>query len=220
MQIVQPTTASQIFHVLRLQMVRNLRKPLIIFTPKSLLRNKDATSPVSEFTKGSFQTVIPENKALKADKVKRVLVCSGKVYYDLVKKREELGADDVAILRVRVRKPRRVEPAAHRLADARDLVVREPVEALLRLRLSVVELLLLGAERLGRRVRRHPTAIDALPTRLGIGQIPVGGDLICIPEGRIGNRSIDVALGLIRRDLLGIWSRRSRAAAHFTQPFS
>ena len=100
MQIVQPTTASQIFHVLRRQMVRDLRKPLIIFTPKSLLRNKDATSPVSEFTKGGFQTVIPENKALKADKVKRVLVCSGKVYYDLVKKREELGSDDVAILRV------------------------------------------------------------------------------------------------------------------------
>jgi 2-oxoglutarate dehydrogenase E1 component len=99
MQIVQPTTASQIFHVLRRQMVRDLRKPLIIFTPKSLLRNKDATSPVSEFTKGSFQTIIGETKDIKADKVKRVLVCSGKVYYDLVKKREELGADDVAILR-------------------------------------------------------------------------------------------------------------------------
>ncbi len=100
MQIVQPTTASQIFHVLRRQMVRNLRKPLIIFTPKSLLRNKDATSPLSEFTKGGFQTVIPENKDLKADKVKRVIACSGKVYYDLAKKREEKGADDVAILRV------------------------------------------------------------------------------------------------------------------------
>jgi hypothetical protein len=59
MQVVQPTTASQIFHVLRRQMVRNLRKPLVIMTPKSLLRNKDATSPLSEFTKGSFQTVIP-----------------------------------------------------------------------------------------------------------------------------------------------------------------
>jgi 2-oxoglutarate dehydrogenase E1 component len=100
MQIVQPTTASQIFHVLRRQMVRNLRKPLVIFTPKSLLRNKDAASPVSEFTKGSFQTVIPENKELKADKVKRIVACSGKVYYDLVKKREEKGADDVVILRV------------------------------------------------------------------------------------------------------------------------
>jgi 2-oxoglutarate dehydrogenase E1 component len=103
MQIVQPTTASQIFHVLRRQMVRNLRKPLVIFTPKSLLRNKDATSPLSEFTKGGFQTVIPENNEhviKKADKVKRVICCSGKVYYDLVKKREEKGADDVAIIRV------------------------------------------------------------------------------------------------------------------------
>ena len=100
MQLVQPTTASQIFHVLRRQMVRNLRKPLVIFTPKSLLRNKDATSPVSEFTHGSFQTVIPENKTLKADKVKRVVACSGKVYYDLVKHREAKGVDDVAIIRV------------------------------------------------------------------------------------------------------------------------
>ncbi|MSQ56067.1 MAG: 2-oxoglutarate dehydrogenase E1 component [Limnohabitans sp.] len=100
MQIVQPTTASQIFHVLRRQMVRDLRKPLIIFTPKSLLRNKDARSPISEFTKGGFQTVIPENKELKNDKVKRVIVCSGKVNYDLVKKREEKELKDVAILRV------------------------------------------------------------------------------------------------------------------------
>jgi len=100
MQLVQPTTASQIFHVLRRQMVRNLRKPLVIFTPKSLLRHKDAASPLAEFTKGCFQTIIPENKALKADKVKRVVVCSGKVYYDLAKKREENGRDDVAILRV------------------------------------------------------------------------------------------------------------------------
>jgi 2-oxoglutarate dehydrogenase E1 component len=103
MQIVQPTTAAQIFHVLRRQMVRNLRKPLVIFTPKSLLRNKDATSPLSEFTKGSFQTVIPEQSAdvvKNAAKVKRVIACSGKVYYDLVKKREEKGSDDVAIVRV------------------------------------------------------------------------------------------------------------------------
>jgi 2-oxoglutarate dehydrogenase E1 component len=100
MQLVQPTTASQIFHVLRRQMVRDLRKPLVIFTPKSLLRNKDATSPVSEFTKGNFQTVIGETKDIKADKVKRVIACSGKVYYDLVKNRETKGADDVAIVRV------------------------------------------------------------------------------------------------------------------------
>ncbi len=100
MQVVQPTTASQIFHVLRRQMVRDLRKPLIIFTPKSLLRNKEAASPITEFTKGSFQTVIPDTGAGDPKKVKRVVACSGKVYYDLVKKRAEKGADDVAILRV------------------------------------------------------------------------------------------------------------------------
>ncbi|MDD2845966.1 MAG: 2-oxoglutarate dehydrogenase E1 component [Rhodoferax sp.] len=100
MQLVQPTTSSQIFHVLRRQMVRNLRKPLVIFTPKSLLRHKDAASPLAEFTKGSFQTIIPDQKALKGDKVKRVVACSGKVYYDLAKKREEKGSDDVAIIRV------------------------------------------------------------------------------------------------------------------------
>jgi 2-oxoglutarate dehydrogenase E1 component len=100
MQVCQPTTASQIFHLLRRQMVRNLRKPLIIMTPKSLLRNKDATSPLSEFTKGSFQTVIPEQAEVKAEKVKRLIACSGKVYYDLVKKRTELGREDAAIIRV------------------------------------------------------------------------------------------------------------------------
>ncbi|RGE46868.1 2-oxoglutarate dehydrogenase E1 component [Comamonas testosteroni] len=103
MQIVQPTTASQIFHVLRRQMVRNLRKPLVIFTPKSLLRNKDATSPLSEFTSGHFQTVIPEQDdavVKNAAKVKRIIACSGKVYYDLVKKRAEKESKDVAIIRV------------------------------------------------------------------------------------------------------------------------
>ena len=101
MQIVQPTTASQIFHVLRRQMVRMFRKPLVIFTPKSLLRNKDATSPLTEFTKGEFRTVIGElNADIDASKVERVIACSGKVYYDLVKKREEKKAGDVAIIRV------------------------------------------------------------------------------------------------------------------------
>ncbi|TCP07195.1 2-oxoglutarate dehydrogenase E1 component [Caldimonas thermodepolymerans] len=101
MQICQPTTASQIFHVLRRQMVRMFRKPLVLMTPKSLLRNKDATSPLSEFTKGEFRTVIGETHAeIDAAKVKRVIICSGKVYYDLVKKREEKKAGDVAIIRV------------------------------------------------------------------------------------------------------------------------
>ena len=103
MQVVQPTTASQIFHVLRRQMIRPLRKPLIIFTPKSLLRHKNAASPLSAFTDGGFLTVIPESDpavSKQAAKVKRVICCSGKVYYDLVKKREELGAANVAVVRV------------------------------------------------------------------------------------------------------------------------
>ncbi|MBK6864365.1 MAG: 2-oxoglutarate dehydrogenase E1 component [Ideonella sp.] len=100
-QIAQPTSASQIFHLLRRQMVRMFRKPLIIMTPKSLLRAKDASSPMAEFTRGEFKTVIGERSAeIAPDKVKRVIVCSGKVYYDLVRKREERKAADVAILRV------------------------------------------------------------------------------------------------------------------------
>jgi 2-oxoglutarate dehydrogenase E1 component len=101
MQVVQPTNAAQIFHVLRRQMIRLFRKPLVILTPKSLLRNKDAGSPLAALAKGNFQTVIGEvDASIKADKVKRVQVCSGKVYYDLVNARKERGASDVAIIRV------------------------------------------------------------------------------------------------------------------------
>jgi 2-oxoglutarate dehydrogenase E1 component len=101
MQICQPTTAAQTFHLLRRQMVRQFRKPLIILTPKSLLRAKDATSPLSDFTKGEFRTVNPEvNADIVPAKVKRVILCSGKVYFDLVRKRAEKGNDDVAILRI------------------------------------------------------------------------------------------------------------------------
>jgi 2-oxoglutarate dehydrogenase E1 component len=110
MQICQPTTASQIFHLLRRQMVRQFRKPLIVFTPKSLLRNKDAASPLQAFTKGEFRTVIPESDAtVDPAKVKRLIVCSGKVYFDLVRKRQERGSADVAILRVE-----QVYPFPHR----------------------------------------------------------------------------------------------------------
>ena len=101
MQVVQPTTAAQIFHLLRRQMVRQFRKPLVIFTPKSLLRNKDAGSPLTDLTRGGFQTVIGEcDDKIDAGKVKRVIVCSGKVYYDLVNARKARGANDTAIIRV------------------------------------------------------------------------------------------------------------------------
>ena len=101
MQIVQPTSSSQIFHLLRRQMVRMFRKPLVIMTPKSLLRAKDAGSPLSEFTKGEFRTVIgPNHPDIDPLKVKRVIACSGKVAYDLMKRRDENKATTVVVLRV------------------------------------------------------------------------------------------------------------------------
>ncbi|VFR42238.1 2-oxoglutarate dehydrogenase E1 component [plant metagenome] len=113
-QVVQPTSASQIFHLLRRQMIRPLRKPLIIMTPKSLLRNKDAGSPLSDLAGGSFRPVIGEvDDSIKAEAVKRVLVCSGKVYYDLVNARREREANDVAIIRVE-----QLYPFAHKTFEA------------------------------------------------------------------------------------------------------
>ncbi|MFM2343764.1 MAG: 2-oxoglutarate dehydrogenase component [Pseudomonadota bacterium] len=103
MQVVQPTTPAQIFHLLRRQMVRLFRKPLIIMTPKSLLRNKDAVSSLTELSEGAFQPIIGElDKSIlaNASNVKRLVLCSGKVYYDLVNSRKERGLTDVAIARV------------------------------------------------------------------------------------------------------------------------
>jgi 2-oxoglutarate dehydrogenase E1 component len=101
MQVVQPTSASQIFHLLRRQMIRMFRKPLVILTPKSLLRFKDAGSPLTDLAKGSFHTVIGEvDDKIDAKKVKRVLACSGRIYYDLVNARKERNATDIAIIRV------------------------------------------------------------------------------------------------------------------------
>ena len=101
MQVIQPTTAAQIFHVLRRQMIRQFRKPLILMTPKSLLRNKEAASPLSEFTKGGFQTIIGErDDTIDAKQVTRLIMCSGKVYYDLVKQRTEKKILDAAIIRL------------------------------------------------------------------------------------------------------------------------
>ncbi len=101
MQVVQPTTAAQIFHLLRRQMIRLFRKPLVVMTPKSLLRNKDASSDLAELAKGEFQTVLPErDPTIDAKKVKRVILCSGKVYYDLAHARRERQDKDTAILRI------------------------------------------------------------------------------------------------------------------------
>src|ERR1035438_6159222 len=83
-QVCVPSNAAQIFHLLRRQAVRPLRKPLVVFTPKSLLRSKDASSPMEDLANGRFQPVMAEVDAFDAKKVRRIIVCSGKVYYDLL----------------------------------------------------------------------------------------------------------------------------------------
>ncbi|MBZ2187629.1 2-oxoglutarate dehydrogenase E1 component [Alcanivorax sp. JB21] len=100
MQVCMPTTPAQIFHLLRRQAIRPLRKPLIVMSPKSLLRHKRAISSLDDLAGGHFETVLAEAEELNADKVQRAILCSGKVYYDLLEKREADGIDDVAIIRV------------------------------------------------------------------------------------------------------------------------
>ena len=100
MQVCVPTTASQIFHLLRRQMIRRCRKPLIVMTPKSLLRHRLATSSLDELTQGHFETVLPETDDIDPDKVKRVILCSGKVYYDVVEARRKHGIRNTAIIRI------------------------------------------------------------------------------------------------------------------------
>ena len=99
-QVCTPTTPAQIFHLLRRQVIRPLRKPLIIMSPKSLLRHKQATSTLEELSEGSFLPVISETDSLDPKKVKRLVLCGGKVYYDLYNRRAELEKDDVAIVRI------------------------------------------------------------------------------------------------------------------------
>ncbi len=100
MQVCVPTTPAQMFHMLRRQMLRNVRKPLIVMTPKSLLRHKLAVSTLDELAQGSFQLVIPDATAKNPKKVRRVVLCAGKVYYDLVEEAAKRGIEDVAIVRV------------------------------------------------------------------------------------------------------------------------
>jgi 2-oxoglutarate dehydrogenase E1 component len=125
MQVCVPTTAAQIFHLLRRQMLRPFRKPLVVFTPKSLLRKKEAASPIAELANGSFQTVIPELEALEAKEVKRIIACSGKVYYDLISKRSELRRTDAAVIRIEQLYPfphKQFEAEIKRYPNATDVV--------------------------------------------------------------------------------------------------
>ena len=101
MQIVMPSEAAQMFHMLRRQVLRPFRKPLVIFLSKRLLRYKDSMSPIDAITHGSFRPVIGDASIQDPKKVKRVLLCAGQVYYDLVNGRKERGLEeDVAIIRI------------------------------------------------------------------------------------------------------------------------
>lgn len=100
MQVCVPSSPAQIFHLLRRQMIRPCRKPLIVMTPKSLLRNPLAVSSLNELAEGEFQLLIPEVDKIDPKKVTRVIVTSGKIYYELLQKRRDAKIDNIAIIRL------------------------------------------------------------------------------------------------------------------------
>ncbi|MBQ15020.1 MAG: 2-oxoglutarate dehydrogenase E1 component [Gammaproteobacteria bacterium] len=99
-QVCLPTTSAQVFHMLRKQVLCPVRKPLIVMSPKSLLRHKESTSSLQELADGSFQVVIDETDNLDPEAVRKIVICSGKVYYDLRAERRARDIDDIAILRL------------------------------------------------------------------------------------------------------------------------
>jgi 2-oxoglutarate dehydrogenase E1 component len=100
MQVVNLTTPAQLFHCLRRQVLRPWRKPLIVMSPKSLLRHRRAISTMDELAEGSFQRIIPDDPAIDPGKARRVVLCTGKIYYDLLERRERDGIGDVGIMRI------------------------------------------------------------------------------------------------------------------------
>jgi len=100
MQVCIPSTPAQMFHMLRRQMLRKFRKPLVVMTPKSLLRHKMSVSPIDTLSTGQFSLIIPEVETIDVNKTRRLVFCSGKVYYDLLESRQVHGIDDVALIRI------------------------------------------------------------------------------------------------------------------------
>jgi 2-oxoglutarate dehydrogenase E1 component len=100
MQVCVPSTPAQIFHLLRRQVIRAYRQPLIVMTPKSLLRHKLAVSSLDELSNGQFQCVIPEIDAIDNQKITRLVLCSGKVYYELLTKRRDEKIEHIALVRI------------------------------------------------------------------------------------------------------------------------
>jgi 2-oxoglutarate dehydrogenase E1 component len=115
-QVCIPSTPSQMFHMLRRQMLRRYRKPLVVMTPKSLLRHKLSVSPLTDLSAGRFELVIPETGKIATEKVQRVIFCSGKVYYDLFEAREAQKMTDVAIVRIEQLYPFPVDEYAAQVA--------------------------------------------------------------------------------------------------------
>jgi 2-oxoglutarate dehydrogenase E1 component len=99
-QVCVPSSPAQLFHMIRRQVIRPMRKPLIVMMPKSLLRKKESASPLADLAKGGFQVMIPETESLAAKKVQRVVFCAGKVYYDIVAERAKRSIEDVAVVRI------------------------------------------------------------------------------------------------------------------------
>ncbi|MGD0365527.1 MAG: 2-oxoglutarate dehydrogenase E1 component, partial [Bryobacteraceae bacterium] len=127
MQVANCTTPAQYFHLLRRQMYggadrRGVRKPLVVFTPKSLLRHAKAVSTVAELTSGGFREVLPDSIAVDPEQVTRVVFCSGKIYYDLLAAREARKADHVALVRIE-----QLYPFAE--SDVNDVLMRYPLTA-------------------------------------------------------------------------------------------
>jgi 2-oxoglutarate dehydrogenase E1 component len=120
-----PTTPAQLFHLLRDQVKRRFRRPLIVMTPKSLLRHRLSISRLEAFTDGALAVVQPEIDPIDAARVHRVLLCSGKVFFDLLAARRERGIDDIAIMRVEQLYPfprRRLRELLNQYSSAREIV--------------------------------------------------------------------------------------------------
>ncbi|MEQ8206436.1 MAG: 2-oxoglutarate dehydrogenase E1 component, partial [Woeseia sp.] len=125
MQVCVPSTPAQMFHMIRRQMLRRYRKPLIVLTPKSLLRHKMSVSSLRQLSEGRFHTIIPEQGEIPLEKTRRVVFCSGKVYYDLLEARQAHDVEDVALVRIEQLYPFPIDEYAaivEQYAEVRDIV--------------------------------------------------------------------------------------------------
>jgi 2-oxoglutarate dehydrogenase E1 component len=125
LQVCVPSLPAQMFHMLRRQLIRPYRKPLVVLSPKSLLRHKESVSPLSELVSGSFRPVIGEVEALDPAAVRRVVVCSGKLYFDLARTRREKNLREIAIVRIEQLYPFPHDDYARLGADARGAWAQE-----------------------------------------------------------------------------------------------